>query len=107
MIVKWRWNLDNGDLCLCFSTYLSKAFDCIVENKASNVFDWFSNNYLKGDPDKSNLLVKFKEKTESWITQRSVSEKLLSVTTINSILLSMFKNYVKKQVKNSMLCTNF
>ena len=32
MIVKWRWNLDKGDLCLCFSTYLSKAFDCIAHD---------------------------------------------------------------------------
>lgn len=78
-----------------------------IENKASNVFDWFSNNYLKGDPDKSNLLVTFKEETENCIIQRSVSKKLLGVTTINSILLSVFKNYVKKRVKNSMLLHKF
>ena len=78
-----------------------------IENKASNVFDWFSNNYLKGDPDKSNLLVTFKEETENCIIQRSVSKKLFGVTTINSILLSVFKNYVKKRVKNSMLLHKF
>ena len=78
-----------------------------MENKASNVFDWFSNNYLKGDPDKSNLLVTFKEDTESCIMQRSVSKKLLGVMTINSILLSVFKNYIKKRAKNSMLLHKF
>ena len=32
MIVKWRWNLDKGGLCLCFSAHPSKAFDCTVNN---------------------------------------------------------------------------
>ena len=33
-----------------------------IENKASNVFDWFSNNYLKTNPDRSSLLLTSKEK---------------------------------------------
>ena len=28
-----------------------------MENKTSNVFDWFSKNYLKANPGKSNLLL--------------------------------------------------
>ena len=43
----------------------------IKESKASTVFDLFSNNYLKGDPDKLNLLVTSKEETESSIIKRS------------------------------------
>ena len=33
-----------------------------MESKTSNVFDWFSKNYLKANPDKSNLLLTFTEK---------------------------------------------
>ena len=42
------------------------SFKCI-ENKASNVFDWFSKNNLKVNPDKSNLLLTSKEETSSKI----------------------------------------
>lgn len=55
----------------------------IKESKAFVVFDLFSNNYLKGDPDKSNLLVTSKEETESPIIKRSWSKYLLGVTIDN------------------------
>ena len=55
----------------------------IKESKAFVVFDLFSNNYLKGDPDKSNLLVTSKEETESPIIKRSWSKYFLGVTIDN------------------------
>ena len=33
-----------------------------MENKSSNVFDWFSKNYLKANADKSNFLLTSSEK---------------------------------------------
>ena len=34
-----------------------------LKNKSSTAFDWFAKNYLKAIPDKSNLLLTFKEGT--------------------------------------------
>ena len=34
-----------------------------IENKASNVFYWFLKNYLKANPEKSHILLTFKEET--------------------------------------------
>ena len=51
-----------------------------MENK-TNAFDWFSKNYLKVNPDKSNLLLTFTEKNfyENWKLnlKSSTSKKLL------------------------------
>ena len=42
------------------TTHFSNGTNVVLndlENKTSNVFDWFSKNYLKANPDKSNLLL--------------------------------------------------
>ena len=83
-----------------------------MESKRSNIFDWFSKNYLKVNPDKSNLLFTSIEKNfyKNWrlYLKSSTSKKLLGANIdVNSSLLSMFQNYLKKQAKNSMLLHKF
>ena len=47
------------------TTHFSKGTSVVLndmENKRSNVFDWFSKNYLNVNPDKSNFLLTSTEK---------------------------------------------
>ena len=54
-----------------------------IENEALTLFGWFSNNHLKANPDRSNLLLTSKEgtyiKIEDYITKINTSNKLLGV----------------------------
>ena len=62
-----------------------------MENKRSNVFDWFSKNYLKINPDKLNLLLTSTERNSMKIEGCSTSKKLLGASIdVSSILLNYF-----------------
>ena len=73
-----------------------------VKNKASNVFDWFLNSYLKAHPDNSNRLLTSKEETsitiKSCIIKSSTPYKLLCVIIDNKL---NFTEHISKLCKKT------
>ena len=84
----------------------------MIENKASHVFEWFSNNYLKSNPDKSHLLLtsisEISIQIEGCIIKTNTSRKLLGVIIDHKLNFTEYVSKLcKKQVKNSMLLHEF
>ena len=73
-----------------------------IENKASRVFNLFSKNYLKANPDKSNLSFTSKEETsikiEACIIKCNTSKKLLGIIIDNKF---NFTEHVSKLYKSA------
>ena len=97
-------------------THLSKNVVTVlenIENKGKEVFNWFSINYLKANPDNSQLLLTSKD--EAFIKigdtdiKSSSSKKLLArdFNRLYSLLTNMFLSFAKKYVTNDMLWVGF
>lgn len=73
-----------------------------LEKKASSVFKWFSKNYRKANPDKSNLLLASKEQTsikfEGSIIKDSTSKKLFGFIIDNKL---NFTEHISKLCKKA------
>ena len=73
-----------------------------LENASLKIFDWSSNNQMKGNPDKCNLLTSATASIAIKIKYNEIlnskSEKLLGVTIDNKL---NFNNYLQKLLKEA------
>ena len=73
-----------------------------LENASLKLFDWFSNNQMKANPDKCHLLTSSTDSIAIKIKDieilNSESEKLLGVTIYNKL---NFNNHIQKILKKS------
>ena len=74
-----------------------------IENKASALFYWFSNNHLKTNPDRLNLLLSSKEEASLKVGDYIAKSKLLGAIIDNKL---NFAEQVSKSCKQCF-CTNF
>lgn len=71
-----------------------------IENKASTLFDWFSNNHLKTNPDRLNLLLTSKEEASIKVDDYIAKSKLLGAIIGNKL---NFDEHVSKSCKQTMI----
>ena len=77
-----------------------------IEDKVGCVFNWFSANYFKINPEKSHFLLTLNEEINlnlGDLIRKSLKNYWVKILTISLHLTNTFQIYAKKQAKNFML----